>query len=206
MYYDRGRSECLPLPRGECRAARRWEARCCSPVAGLLRRRCAREKQPSSAAALRLGRVARVLGLLKRRLKVKLKIAFSFYQIATKVGETYMVVYPSSVEATLDFLSFVNLELDGLGLPLSCVRLSSFRAKLLFVMLAPLGVLLLTKVVGGCATTAPQPAARRKRAEQPPRRLAQALELRRAADGAARHPRLPRRLVARLQGLPLRRP
>ena len=89
-----------------------------------------------------------MLLLAKRRLKIKLKIAFSFYQIATKVGETYMVVYPESVGATLDVLSFVNLELDGLGLPLACVNLGTFRSKLLFLMLAPLGVLLLTKVIG----------------------------------------------------------
>ena len=85
---------------------------------------------------------------LKQRLKIKLKIAFSFYQIATKVGETYMVVYPESVEATLEVLSFVNLELDGLGLPLACVSLGSFRAKLSFMMGAPAAVLLLTKLVG----------------------------------------------------------
>ena len=85
---------------------------------------------------------------IRDRLKIKLKIAFSFYQVATKVGSTYIVVFPSSVEATLDFLSFVNLELDGLGLPLACMRLGTFRDKLLFLMLAPLGVLLLFKAIG----------------------------------------------------------
>ena len=112
------------------------------------RERRTREQQLDSAAAARPGRAKRVLMTLKRRLKIKLKIAFSFYQVATKVGETYMVVYPESVETTLEFLSFVNLELDGLGVPLACVSLGSFRAKLLFLMLAPLGVLLLFKGVG----------------------------------------------------------
>ena len=79
---------------------------------------------------------------------MKIKILWSFYQIATKVGETCMVTYPSSVESTLDNFSFTNLELDGLGLPLGCVSLSGFRNKLLFMMLAPVFVLFCTKVVG----------------------------------------------------------
>ena len=49
---------------------------------------------------------------------------------------------------SLEVLSFVNLELDGLGLPLACVKLGSFEQKLIFMMLAPLGVLLVTKLVG----------------------------------------------------------
>ena len=38
-------------------------------------------------------------------------------------------------------------ELDGLGLPLACAGLGSFESRLLFMMLAPLGVLLLTKLI-----------------------------------------------------------
>ena len=82
------------------------------------------------------------------RAKIKIKILFTFYQIATKVGETYMVTFPRSVETSLEYLSAVNLELDGLGLPLACVSLGGFKDKLLFMMFAPLGVLLCTKVVG----------------------------------------------------------
>ena len=44
-----------------------------------------------------------------RRLKVKLKVFWSFYQIATKVGETYLVTYPRSVQQSLEIFSFVNL-------------------------------------------------------------------------------------------------
>ena len=72
---------------------------------------------------------------------------FSFYQIATKVGATYLVTFPSSVEQSLDAFSWINLELDGLGLPLACIGLGSFEAKLTFLMLSPLAVLLITKVI-----------------------------------------------------------
>ena len=82
------------------------------------------------------------------RLKIKLKILFSFYQIATGVGTTYVVNYPQSVEHSLNALSFVNLELEGLGLPLACMGMGGFRQKLLFIIIAPLGILVLTKVVG----------------------------------------------------------
>ena len=105
---------------------------------------------------------------IQRRLKIKVKVLFSFYQIATKVGETYIVTYPPSVESALGVFSFTNLELDGLGLPLACVSLGTFRSKLLFTMLAPIGLLLLTKLVSWC---------RRDRSHE--RTL--------AADSAARH-------------------
>ena len=83
-----------------------------------------------------------------RRLRIKIKILFSFYQIATKVGETYLVTYPPSVESTLEIFSFTNLELGGLGLPLACTGLGGFENKLLFMMLAPAGLLLCTTLIG----------------------------------------------------------
>ena len=48
----------------------------------------------------------------------------------------YEVSYPKSVEATLRVFSFANLELEGLGLPLACMRLHSFESRLLFYMLS----------------------------------------------------------------------
>ena len=72
---------------------------------------------------------------------------WSFYQIATKVGATYVVTFPPSVERSLDAFSWVNLELDGLGLPLACLGLGSFETKLTFLMVSPFGVLLIAKVV-----------------------------------------------------------
>ena len=127
-----------------------------SGVVSLLRRRAARHKDE--------GRDSRIGSLLekeekwwkrhaksiKNRLKIKIKILFTFYQVATKVGETYALTFPKSVERSLEVLSFVNLEIDGLGLPVGCMSLGSFRNKLTFMMLAPVGVLLLTKLIGWC--------------------------------------------------------
>ena len=63
-----------------------------------------------------------------------------------QVSDTYLVTFPPSVERSLDTFSWVNLELEGLGLPLACAGLRSFEAKLMFLTLLPLGVLLATKV------------------------------------------------------------
>ena len=52
---------------------------------------------------------ARRARVMARRLKIKLKVFWSFYQIATKVGSTYLVTYPRSVEQSLQIFSFVNL-------------------------------------------------------------------------------------------------
>ena len=86
--------------------------------------------------------------MLLRRLRVKVKIFCTFYQVATKVGETYFITYPSSVESTLKIFTVVNLELTGWGLPLACVELGGFKQRLLFMMLAPLIILVATKVIG----------------------------------------------------------
>ena len=71
---------------------------------------------------------------------------WSFYQIATKVGATYVVTFPPSVERSLDAFSWVNLELDGLGLPLACLGLGSFETNLIFLMVCPMGVLMIAMV------------------------------------------------------------
>ena len=48
-----------------------------------------------------------ILSIL-HRLVNKIKILISFYQIATKVGETYLVTFPRSVERSLEVLSAVK--------------------------------------------------------------------------------------------------
>ena len=126
-------------------------------VAGLICLFCKRRRRGVGAGATELRQPTRASRFwaahaksVQRRLKIKFKILWSCYQILTKVGETYLVTFPSSVEKSLEVLSAVNLELDGLGLPLACAGLGGFERKLLFMVLAPVGVLLLTKVVGWC--------------------------------------------------------
>ena len=75
-----------------------------------LRLRAAR-RAPSSVTSRSSRRSvwARRAHSIVRRLKIKIKVFWSFYQIATKVGETYLVTYPLSVEQSLEIFSFVSL-------------------------------------------------------------------------------------------------
>ena len=162
-------------------------------------RRRREEHQPGSEVTPQRGCAKRMLKTLKRRLKIKLKIAFSFYQIATKVGETYMVVYPQSVESTLEVLSVVN-SADGLGCRWRR-SLGTFRAKR-SSHLAPLGVLLHS--VGWvrhacCAGSRRRWQRSRSESRLPP--------LFKHCYNAGVSPSSPSPgLIARLQGLPMRRP
>jgi hypothetical protein len=55
---------------------------------------------------------------------------------------------PASTQSLLGRLSFVNLDLDALGLPLECLAMHGYLSQLLFHMLAPLG--LFAVLVLGC--------------------------------------------------------
>ena len=85
---------------------------------------------------------------VKNRLKIKLKIAWSFYQIVTRVGDTYQIAFPPTVERSIKSFDWVNFELDALGVPPACLGLRSYEDKLLLVMLAPLALLLGAKCIG----------------------------------------------------------
>ena len=156
-YYDRDKRECLPCDVVSSApligvAAGVLLAGSLITVCLVKKRRWLSDGATVPMTALNLARPMRWwerhAGSIKRRLKIKVKVLWSFYQVVTKVGETYMITFPEGVERTLDTLSFVNFELDALGLPLACVKLSGFRSKLLFMMLVPIGVLLCTEIIG----------------------------------------------------------
>ena len=85
---------------------------------------------------------------IKDRAKTKVKILWTFYQIATRVADTYVVTFPRSVERSINTFSFVSLELEGLGLPLACMSLGSFYNRLLFMMVAPIVLVVCVNLVG----------------------------------------------------------
>ena len=57
---------------------------------------------------------------IKDRVKTKVKILWTFYQIATRVADTYLVTFPRSVESSIKTFSFVSLELNGLPVLVIC--------------------------------------------------------------------------------------
>ena len=66
-------------------------------------------------------------------------------QIVTRVGSVFKIAMPASVASLLNAFDVLNLSIDALGLPLSCLQLGSFFDQLLFLVLLPcvLGLLIL---------------------------------------------------------------
>ena len=81
-------------------------------------------------------------------LGVKLKQAFSFYQIACKVGVVYQVTLPAAVDALLSsFEVAITLGLDVTA-PFECFGASSYLQRLQFWIFAPLLVVLILFATG----------------------------------------------------------
>lgn len=73
---------------------------------------------------------------------------YTLAQIVTRVESIFKVAMPSSVAALLNVFDVLNLSIDAFGLSLSCLKLGSFFDQLLFYMLLP-GVLVLLTL--GCS-------------------------------------------------------
>ena len=73
---------------------------------------------------------------VKRRLKIKVKILFTFYQIATKVSAVYDVALPPEVNAILERISnLITLGISGIATtPLECLGLRGYVPHLVFWM------------------------------------------------------------------------
>eukprot|EP00964_Phaeocystis_antarctica_P009190 scaffold4984_cov63-Phaeocystis_antarctica.AAC.5 len=79
------------------------------------------------------------------KIRAPLKQIVTFYQIAARVESIFKVSMPASVASLLNLVDVLNLSIDVLGLPLSCLQLNSFFSQLLFLVLSPcvLGILVL---------------------------------------------------------------
>ena len=68
----------------------------------------------------------------------------------TRVESVFKLAMPASVVALLNVLDSLNLSIDAFGLPLSCLQLGSFFDQLLFLVLSPgvLGLLTLVCSLG----------------------------------------------------------
>ena len=64
----------------------------------------------------------------------------------TRVESVFKVAMPASVAELLNIFDSLNLNIDALGVPLSCLQLGSFFDQLLFLVLLP-GVLVLLTLV-----------------------------------------------------------
>ena len=99
------------------------------------------------AAACRAPCWKRVFGWLKHvrpYLTTEVKILIGFWQIVSKIGRVYGVVLPHDVSRVLRFLeTLVSFGLDSASVfSFHCVGIHRFESRLLFWLLAPIGVII----------------------------------------------------------------
>ena len=70
--------------------------------------------------------------------------------MATSVQEVFGAVFPPEVRAVLAAFELFSLNFFELGLPLECMGLVSFFNRLLFTLLAPLGLLACAPPLAWC--------------------------------------------------------
>ena len=82
-------------------------------------------------------------------LRSKLRIAISFTQVVTQIGEVYDVRFPGEYEVLLNILSVANLQILQLwpSIRLFCIGLQTLSARLAFMTWAPLGVAIVAALV-----------------------------------------------------------
>ena len=85
-------------------------------------------------------------------LHAKGKQVLGFYQIVTRVGAIYDVPMPSAVSNLLSVFNGLNLNIDGIGLPLQCLGYGSFLNVMAMTMILP--VLLALGLAVLCILTA----------------------------------------------------
>ena len=89
-----------------------------------------------------------------KKLKVKLKIIVSFYQVATCLEAVYSIGLPPKTRAVLRVFDVVNLDVFGaLNLPWACIRLGGYAARLRLMCAAPLSLTALIFGIGALSST-----------------------------------------------------
>ena len=77
------------------------------------------------------------------------KFVVSFYQIATEIPDVYLVTLPASVQEVLATFESLSLDLFRF-MPLECMGVGNLHHNLLLHILAPLGLMALSPLLGLC--------------------------------------------------------
>jgi len=105
---------------------------------------------------------------LRRRLRIisvqlsvraKLKQCLSFYQVATRIADVYVVTMPNAATQLLNCFEIFNINIAGIGLPLQCLNMGAYKDRMTVTMVLP--VLLAAAVISysvACAFAKPAPA------------------------------------------------
>ena len=91
----------------------------------------------------------------KLSVRAKAKQLLGFLQVATRISDVYGVPMPDAVARLLSFFELLNINIDGIGLPLQCMGLGTFSLQLATTMLLPVAIaalLVLGFAVRGCCS------------------------------------------------------
>ena len=83
-----------------------------------------------------------------RSAMIKVKIVLSFYQVARLVPVVYKIVLPRRVQAALDVVGYLTIEVDALNIHISCYGVSDLFHQLVFLMVWPAVMIAVTPLIG----------------------------------------------------------
>ena len=140
-YYDADESACLPCE-GEALVPVFAGIGAAVATIALVWSCRAAQRRWAPSSVLRLQRLS-----LQLSLRAKLKQMLSFYQVATRVSDVYVVPMPEAVARLLSVFEVLNINISGIGLPLQCLGLGTYEQQLAATMLLP--VLIAAAIVFG---------------------------------------------------------
>ena len=134
-YYDATRSACVPCE-GGVEAPLAIAISVIVAVAAVVAVWAWRKPHRTVPAIARLGGWAWRL-FAQLALRAKLKQMLSFYQVATRISDVYVIPMPEAVERLLSVFELLNINIGGIGLPLQCLGLGTYEQQLATTMLLP---------------------------------------------------------------------
>ena len=70
-------------------------------------------------------------------LRAKLKQCLSFYQVATRIADVYVVAMPTAAAQLLNSFEVFNINIAGIGLPLQCLNMGTYKDHMIVTMVVP---------------------------------------------------------------------
>ena len=70
-------------------------------------------------------------------LSAKLKQCLSFYQVATRIADVYVVTMPNAATQLLNCFEVFNINIAGIGLPLQCLNMGTYKDHMIVTMVVP---------------------------------------------------------------------
>ena len=69
--------------------------------------------------------------------RAKLKQCLSFYQVATRIADVYVVTMPYAASQLLNCFEVFKINIAGIGLPLQCLNMGAYKDHMIVTMVVP---------------------------------------------------------------------